>query len=85
MFSKFSKTKKNLLLGGVLMASLMSSNFLIAQSNSENSDADTERRFLGTGTVVQTGPCIYGSQVIITTYTFLWIQLGEPTTEIVPC
>ncbi len=68
------------------MTSALSSNYFAAGMNSDNSEPEAnERRFLGTGTKVEKTECFEGSQVVITTVTVFWIQVGEPQRDIVAC
>jgi len=86
MFSKFLKNKKTIVLGAVLMTSVLSSNYFAAGTKSDSSEPEaTERRFLGTGTKVEKTECFEGTQVVITTVTVFWIQVGESTREVVAC
>lgn len=83
------KTKKGLLVGSLLMASVVTFDYFNSQnvnlSNYENKN-QMAGTFLGTGRIVEESACVDGEKVVVTEYKLLWIfTLGERTVDIVPC
>ena len=80
--------KKDFKLKTVLIITAVFASALLVDTNfttSDNSEIIQEARFLGIGKKVSKTPCFMGAQVIQTQWTFLWINVGDSSTETVPC
>lgn len=83
------KTKKGILLGTMLLASIITFDYFNSQSFDYSQKENSTKiggTFLGTGRVVKETPCVEGYKVVQTEYKLLWIfTVGTPTSEKVPC
>ena len=61
----------------VLAMGLLFFSALAVDFSSEPIPNSVEARFLGTGKVVEKSPCIFGVRNVYTTYTVLWIKVGD--------
>ena len=80
--------KKDRKLRNVLTVALVFASALFVDANLStppNSENLQEARFLGIGREVELTPCVMGQRTRITTYTFLWIKIGDSSYDTESC